>query len=238
MPKSVSFTCPARLWRMFSGLISLWRSFLLWRYLRPSMICCVTDDSIRGSTPPAPHLFLRSAKLPRSMNSSTTFTALVFLETKPAYHCTRFGQPSARIRPLMSFKSCSRFNLSSTLTVLMATWTPVFLMIPFETTPQAPAPSLLSRSISMSSGDSLYSCPSKVMPSSVETFMPVCLWRMVPLGPIDHVPDTKSPSTSSSSKAIMPPGGIFAERDVIDFLATQWVFCSDLKPVPASGTPT
>mmetsp|Transcript_40154 Transcript_40154/g.54546 ORF Transcript_40154/g.54546 Transcript_40154/m.54546 type:complete len:259 (-) Transcript_40154:18-794(-) len=236
MPKSVSLTSPARLCRMFSGLMSLWRSFLSWRYFRPSMICCVMLESICGSTPAPCSRFLRSAKLPRSINSSTTLTVLVVLVTKPAYHCTRFGQPSARTRPLMSFKSCSRLSLSSTLTCLIATGCPVSLMVPLDTTPQAPAPKCEPASGSMSSADNLYSRPSNEMPSSGDTFIPVGLWRKVPFGPTDHRSDTDISSSMSSNWRFISAkvwGSTFRRCGV----AIQQAFCSYQEPNPHIGTP-
>mmetsp|Transcript_106101 Transcript_106101/g.316893 ORF Transcript_106101/g.316893 Transcript_106101/m.316893 type:complete len:244 (+) Transcript_106101:545-1276(+) len=210
MPKSVSFTWPSLLCRMFSGLISLCSIFLSCRWFRPFMIWEVMQARWCGGTPWPPNRFLRSARLPRSINSSATWTAFVFLETNPAYHCTRCGQPSACTSPLISFSSCSRFPLSSTLTVLTATATPVVLILPFCTTPPAPAPKCELESSSMSWGESLYSWPSKVIPSSVETFRPVPLWRMVPLGSMDQVMETDAAlSISSTSSVIL--GGILAK---------------------------
>mmetsp|Transcript_81181 Transcript_81181/g.181631 ORF Transcript_81181/g.181631 Transcript_81181/m.181631 type:complete len:212 (+) Transcript_81181:511-1146(+) len=211
MPKSVNLTWPSLLCRMFSGLMSRCNSFRSCRWSRPFMTCAVMHARWLGGTPWPWSRFFRSARLPRSMNSSATWTALVRLETKPAYHWTRWGHPCACTSPLISFNNCSRFPLSSTLTVLIATATPVFLMTPFWTTPHAPAPRCELKSSSMSSGDSLYSWPSNVMPVSVETFSPVPLWRMVPLGSMDHVIDTDASLSISSMSSIIVFGGISIE---------------------------
>mmetsp|Transcript_4386 Transcript_4386/g.10625 ORF Transcript_4386/g.10625 Transcript_4386/m.10625 type:complete len:215 (-) Transcript_4386:29-673(-) len=162
-----------------------------------------------GGVPWPPSRFFRSAKLPRSMNSSATCTALVFLFRKPAYHWTRCGHPPAVTRPLISFNSCCNFALSSTLIVLTATCSPVALMTPFITTPQAPAPKCEPASSSMSCGPSLYSVPSNVMPSFGDTLVPVVLWRIVPFASTDQVMDTE-PSGSTSSISSIIFGGILA----------------------------
>mmetsp|Transcript_12886 Transcript_12886/g.14578 ORF Transcript_12886/g.14578 Transcript_12886/m.14578 type:complete len:204 (+) Transcript_12886:26-637(+) len=190
--------------------MSLCSSLLSCKWFRPFMICEVTHARWFGGKPLPCSRFFRSARLPRSMNSSATCTALVRLETKPAYHWTRCGHPSAWISPFISFSSCSRFPLSSTLTVLIATATPVFLMMPFCTIPHAPAPKWEFKSSSMSSGDNLYSWPSYVMPISVEIFSLVPLWHMVPLGSMDQVADTEA-SLSMSSRSRLIFGGISTE---------------------------
>mmetsp|Transcript_131671 Transcript_131671/g.228107 ORF Transcript_131671/g.228107 Transcript_131671/m.228107 type:complete len:202 (-) Transcript_131671:8-613(-) len=151
-----------------------------------------------SGTPAPPSFFFKSARLPRSMNSNMTLTELVLLCTKPAYHWTRLGHPSADTRPRISFKSCSRFGLSSTFTVLMATRWPVDLSTPRCTAPHAPDPRCLEASTSMSSGERRYSLPITSMPASGEIFVPLILWRIVPLASIDQVIDTEASSSKSS----------------------------------------
>mmetsp|Transcript_32113 Transcript_32113/g.73450 ORF Transcript_32113/g.73450 Transcript_32113/m.73450 type:complete len:224 (-) Transcript_32113:195-866(-) len=121
------------------------------------------------------------------MNSSATKTLPI--DTKPAYHCTKFGHPVALTRVLISFKSCSLLSLSCTLIDLIATETPLRRILPLNTTPHAPDPRRALKSISMSSTESLYSWPAKVIPRVDEKHVPVGLWCKVPFIAVDQLAD-------------------------------------------------
>mmetsp|Transcript_13483 Transcript_13483/g.32112 ORF Transcript_13483/g.32112 Transcript_13483/m.32112 type:complete len:224 (-) Transcript_13483:3-674(-) len=178
MPKSLIFTSPARLRRTLPGLMSLCRSRRECRWWRPRNTCEAMRARMRGGTL---HVqLLRSERLPKSISSSTRWTCPVLLDTKPACHWTRKGQPSASTRPRTSFKRQLRSSLFSTFSVLRATGVPVDLMMPFHTVPLAPVPNGLS-SISMSSADSRYSRPSQQMPLQGDTRIPEALCKREPV---------------------------------------------------------
>mmetsp|Transcript_3749 Transcript_3749/g.9735 ORF Transcript_3749/g.9735 Transcript_3749/m.9735 type:complete len:218 (+) Transcript_3749:752-1405(+) len=95
--------------------------------------------------------------------------------------------------------------------VLIATGAPVVRMTPLDTTPPAPAPKREPASSSMSSGNSLYSRPPKVMPVSGEICMPLGLWRIVPPRPSDQVPEADWSSSDSSNANVGGIHGRFAD---------------------------